>query len=186
MSDVAGMMLSAEVRKQCGLYVLEIRTDHKLSGDGKIVPFDRIVFGKKGSGDTWEPSVKTLKGEFPDIWDMFESVYTRWQKDNTIADEGTPLETWTGIDRTLIKSCKAIGLRSVEDIATASSAIKDKLGMGAIGLIARAKMFLENKDKAEATNKLATMESEMASMKEQLDRFQAEAERANKRPTKAA
>lgn len=163
-------------RDQIDIYILEIETDHRIAKDGNMVAYDKIVFGKKGSGNyQWIIPVRQLEREFPDLWRAFRPAYDQWKQDNTIPVEGTALEDWAGLTKAQIKQCRAIGLRSVEDIATASSSIRERIGMGGNELVDRARKFLENKDRAADANRMVAMEQEMAAMKKLIEGYQAEA-----------
>jgi hypothetical protein len=76
---------------------------------------------------------------------------------NTIDRPGLPLESWPAITKGQIRACHDLGLHVVEDIATATDTIRQKLGMGATELIAKAKAFMANKDQSATANKVAEL-----------------------------
>ena len=171
-----------EDREQIALYILEIETDHKPGPDGNLVADDRITFGKKGSPNYQRiVSVTRLKKDEPQIWDYFRPVYEKWKQDNTIATVGHPLEAWPAITKGQIKICKSIGLRSVEDIAGATDAVREKFGMGFLDLRTLAVEFLKNKEatanaheKAEMQRRLDTLEDALRESRETIDALMAE------------
>jgi hypothetical protein len=62
-----------------------------------------------------------------------------------------------------------LGLHVVEDIATATSTIQQKLGMGATELIKNAKAFLANKDQSANAAKITELEAAVAALTEALE-----------------
>lgn len=163
-----------EDREQIALYILDIETDHKQGSDGTLVAVDKITFGKRGAPNyqmTWE--VGRLKKDQPQIWEHFRPVYEKWQKDNTIAAIGHPLEAWPAITKGQIKICKSIGLRSVEDIAESTDAVREKFGMGFLDLRTQAKLFLESKAGAAQAHEMADLRRQNETLKQGLDEARA-------------
>lgn len=154
-----------EDRDQIALYIVEIETDHKPGPDGTLIAVDRITFAKRGAPNYtqhWE--VPRLKREDPTLWEHFRPVYEKWQKDNVITTDGHPLEAWPVITKGQIKVCKSLGLRSVEDVATATDSVREKFGMGFLELRAQAKAFLAAKADSATANRIADLEAKLASL----------------------
>jgi hypothetical protein len=158
-----------EDRDQIALWISDIEVDHRPGPEGTLIPDVRITFRKKGSDNYEQIYWKSrLKKDNPMLWDKFGPDLDRWEKDQTLPVDGLPLESWPAITKAQIKACKNLGLRSVEDIATATDSIRQKLGMGASDLIAKAKAFLENKERSANAGKIAKLEEAVAQLQEQL------------------
>jgi hypothetical protein len=147
-----------EDREKTSLYVREIETDHKPGPDGNLIAVDRIIFGKHGT-NTYEQiyEVGRLQKDNPKLWAETEQLYEQWKKHQTIVRDGLNLKAWPAITKGQIKACEGLGLFTVEDIATATSSIREKLGMGANELVDKAKAWVANKDASAVANELADL-----------------------------
>jgi hypothetical protein len=162
-----------EDRDQISLYVREIETDHKPGPDGTLMAFDKIIFGKKGTnGYEQIYAVDRLKKDNPQLWSFAEPLYLKWKEHQTLVREGLDLKAWPAITKGQIKACEGLGLFTVEDIASATSAIRDKLGMGGNELVDKAKAFVANKDASATAVRLANLESVIASQAKDLETAQ--------------
>lgn len=151
-------------RDEIALWVKSIETDHKPGPDGTLVAFDKVTFGKKGTANYEQVyAVARLERDNPTVWGWFEPFYAKWKKDQTIVREGLDLKAWPAITKGQITACNGMGLFTVEDIATASSTIREKLGMGANDLVDKAKAFVANKDASATAVKIANLERDLAS-----------------------
>lgn len=160
-------------RKQFAVFVLDIETDHKSDGQGGLVPFDRIILGKKGAPNyqqQWD--VARLMRDDPALWEHVKPIYERWKSTNAVTTEGQPLEAWPILTKGQLKQAKNLGLRSVEDFAEATDIIREKFGMGFVELQKAARAFLANKDSSAATARVATLEDQIKAMASQLDEAQ--------------
>ncbi len=154
-----------EDRDKIALYVQEIITDHKVGPDGVLVEADKIFFGKRGASNYQQIyEVARLKKENPQLWEYVRLLYERWKADRTITRDGLALEAWPAISKGQIKACNDIGMFTVEDIATATDSIRQKLGIGANDLILKAKAFVSN---IEGTKQAATIAQLQATVEAQ-------------------
>jgi hypothetical protein len=181
-------------RDEISLYVREIETDHKEGPDGNLISFDRIVFGKKGT-NSYEQiyPVDRLKKDNPPLWEFVRPLYEKWKENQTIVREGLDLKAWPAITKGQIKACEGLGLFTVEDIATATSAIREKLGMGANELVDKAKAWVGNKDATATANRLAALEAliqtqsdDLKTARETIDQLMAEKGKRPVAPRKEA
>lgn len=175
-------------RDQISLYVREIETDHKAGPDGNLVAYDRIVFGKQGTnGYEQIYPVERLKKDNPMLWAFAEPLYEQWKKHQTLVRDGLSLKAWSAITKGQIKACEGLGLFTVEDIAKATSSIREKLGMGANELVETAKAFVANKEGTAHATKIAALEKMVADQAAALEEARATmdklAAQAGKRPT---
>lgn len=159
-----------EDRDQIALYIQEIEFDHKPGPDGNLVAYTKITFGKKGTANYQQIyEKKRLQKDNPMLWEHFRPAIEKWEKDRTLVREGFPLESWPAITKGQIKACKDLGMFTVEDIATATSSIHQRLGMGASDLIQKAKAWYADKDHSAQANKIAQLEAAVEHLKQQLE-----------------
>lgn len=172
-------------RDQIALYIQEIVTDHKMGPDGVLIEVDKIFFGKKGAQNYQQIyEVPRLKKENPQLWEYYKKTYEGWKADRTLTRDGLSLQAWPGISGGQIKACNDLGLFTVEDIASATDSIRQKLGIGANDLILKAKAFVANIDGAKQAASIAqlqaTVEAQAATIKEQRETMDALAAQVGK------
>lgn len=165
-----------EDRDQIALYIQEIEIDHQAGPDGNMIPVTRVSFGKRGTANYQQIYTKArLKKDNPMLWEAFGAAIERWERDQTLPVDGTALEGWPAISKGMMKACRGIGLRSVEDVAGATDAVREKIGMGFLDLQAKAKAFLAARADSATANRIADLEAKMAQMAADLE----EASRTN-------
>lgn len=86
---------------------------------------------------------------------------------------GTPLTEWhkdapTELNRGQLEELQILKFQSVEQLATASDSQLQKVGMGSTGLREKARLYLTNKNKSEATKELEKTRSELEELKAQM------------------
>lgn len=173
-------------RAKIALWVQEIVPDHKTGPDGVLIEDDKVFFGKKGAANyQMVYSVARLKKENPPVWEWFRPLYERWKADRKIVREGMPLEAWH-CTKGEVKACNDLGLFTVEDIATATDSIRQKLGIGASELIQKAKAFMANKEGVVQATLIAelrqTIEHQAQALKEARETMDKLAAQAGKVP----
>lgn len=162
-----------EDREQFAVFVIDIETDHKPDGDGNLVPFDRIILGKKGAPNYQQPwDVSRLMKDDPALWGFVKPTYDKWKATNTITTDGHPLEAWPALTKGQLKVAKNLGLRSVEDFVSATDSIREKFGMGFAELQKAATAFLANKVDSAAAARVTNLEEQVKSLVEALDQAQ--------------
>lgn len=154
-------------RNKPDLYVHEIEVDHRVARDGTLIEAHRITLGKKGvnigqfANHYW---ADRMERENTFLWEsLVRDVYERWKKTQAITTDGFPLESWH-LTKGMLKRCKDLGLHSVEDIASASSTVSDKLGMGGVDIVAKARAFVANKDQTALASKMTAMQAQIDQM----------------------
>lgn len=187
MSDLSMANARPEDRTQIALFVLDIWKDHKPGPDGNLIEVHKVRFGKKGAEKyEREDEIPKLKKFEPDVYAWFEPLYEGWLKHNTIDRPGLALESWPAITKGQIRACKDLGLHVVEDIATATDTIRQKLGLGANDLIKQAKAFVENKDQSATANKVAELEKAVEMLTKELEEERAARKARAKKPKEDA
>ncbi len=160
-------------RKEYAVFILDIEQDHKPGPDGTLIPFDRIILGKKGAPNYVQPwEAGRLKKDDPALYSYLEPVYERWKKENVITTTGHALEAWPLITKGQLKQAKGLGLRSVEDIAEAGDGIREKFGMGFLELQKQARAYLSAKPAAAQASEIAQLKEQIAGMVTSLEQAQ--------------
>ncbi len=131
----------------------------KLAEEGGGVYYVDVDFAlvtSHGSKDTvekiaveWFDYLKdqARQGRFPPQWlDAFKASYKAWKEDQEPPVIGTAISNWPAISPAEAKHCKALGIRAVEDLATANEELLARLGMGGRSLSARAKDWITSKN----------------------------------------
>jgi hypothetical protein len=105
-----------------------------------------------------------------DRWAQLEPAYQAWKKGHEIPANGTPLGAWPGITPEQADVFKTFGLRSVEDIAEASSSVVSRVQLpGVIELQRQAQAFLAAKDTNKVAEQLAVKDAEITDLRDQLE-----------------
>lgn len=134
---------------------VEKRKTDAEGGASYYVDTDFAMVTSHGSKDTvekvaveWFDFLKeqVRQGRFPQQWlDAFKASYNAWKNDQELPVQGTPIKNWPAASPAEIKHCAALGLRAVEDLATANEELIGRLGMGGRSLCSRAKDWVTSK-----------------------------------------
>lgn len=139
-----------------------------------VQPYEKKVRDAKGeeTGETaWEDREFieiNMKGNRLSKWvgvvtdehrGRFKNAYGAFRSGRELAKTGTPLEEWAALGASQCMQWKAIGLRSVEDIAGLGDEYLPNLGMGGVSWRDKAKLWLKAKSDAGAVSKVADANS---------------------------
>lgn len=130
----------------------------------KDMPFVRIIVPGDTNNIIERVADETDKHRFPNAW-------AKYQNSEAKANEGTPLEQWPQITRSLLKECKYFEIHTVEALSNISDAHVAKLGMGFGDLRTKAKAWLEA---AAGTAQITAQAAENAQLKQMLADLQAQ------------
>lgn len=130
----------------------------------KDMPFVRIIVPGDTNNIIERVADETDKHRFPNAW-------AKYQNSEAKANEGTPLEQWPQITRSLLKECKYFEIHTVEALSNISDAHVAKLGMGFNELRTKAKAWLEA---AAGTAQITAQAAENAQLKQMLADLQAQ------------
>ncbi len=103
------------------------------------------------------------------LWGAVQPLYERWKKDRTIVRDGLMLDAWGMFTKGQIKACNDLGMFTVEDIATATDSIRQKLGIGASDMMAKAKAVMANKEGAAQAAIIARLEATVEAQSKMLE-----------------
>jgi hypothetical protein len=128
-----------------------------------------VKWVKKGSnGATTSEKITRLKRN-REIWPVIERHYEAWAKGQEEPTTGTPLGQWPSISREMADHLKTLHLRTVEDVATATDADLDRMGMGARALREKARAYVKAKEgEAVVAEAMSGMKQENDSLKARL------------------
>jgi hypothetical protein len=124
-----------------------------------------VKWVKKGSnGATTSEKITRLKRN-REIWPVIERHYEAWAKGQEEPTTGTPLGQWPSISREMADHLKTLHLRTVEDVATATDADLDRMGMGARALREKARAYVKAKEgEAVVAEAMAEKDAQIASL----------------------
>lgn len=141
------------------------------TGEVLRVPFVRFM--RPGDKDTiMEVMVEdTHKRRWPQKW-------MAWQMQEGLLDgEGTipgwRIEDWTDIQPDQVHELKYLRFSTVEQVAGASDAQVQRMGMGGLALREKAKIALRNRMGAEVREEIARKDAEIQEMKDRMARMEA-------------
>lgn len=112
----------------------ELREIHKV---------DLVKKGSNGESTPW--NINALKQE-QFIWPHVEKYYEYWLQGQEDPVEGTPLDVLPFIPKAIIQHLKNLHIKTAEDLAGATDADLERIGMGGRGWREKARTFLEAKE----------------------------------------
>lgn len=152
--------------------------------DYKGQPFIRILSPGDKTNIVEQPVREDHKQRFPRQW-----LYFQMQQGDAGGDlPGTPLSAWNLADpdefgKAQMEELHILKFQTVEQIATASDAQLQRVGMGGMGLRERARLFLSKKNRSESQNELDETKKQLAELQAQMSELIA-AKRGPGRPPK--
>ena len=103
-------------------------------------------------------------------WEMIEKGYNAWKTGNEIPLDGTPLSSWPGLNSAQADVFRAVGMKTVELIATIPDSMIPRIQLpGVRDIIKQAQAFLEASDRNSTANRLTSLEANNAELTAQLE-----------------
>lgn len=103
-------------------------------------------------------------------WLFIEKHYNAWKSGQEAPEHGTPLAAWPGISAEQAEVMRTAGLRSVEDIASATDSVINRIQLPGVRDIQNAaKLFLDSLDTQRTADELARKDQQIAALSEQLE-----------------
>lgn len=123
------------------------------------------------------------KARFPRQWLYFQMQ----QNEGAASQIGTPLTQWLAdspddINRDQIAELSILKFVTVEQLALASDAQLQRVGMGAIGLREKARMYLNRKNRSDANAELDATKQQLAELQAQMAELLASQKRRGRPP----
>lgn len=101
-------------------------------------------------------------------WAQIERALKAWRDGHEITVDGTPLAAWPGLNTAQAGVFRALGMATVEQIATMNDAMMGRVQLpGVRDIVAQAKAFLESSDRNETATRIADLEKKYAALAEQ-------------------
>jgi hypothetical protein len=151
----------------------------------KDVPFIQIQFPGDRNRLVQRPADLTGKrGGIPDP-ERFPRQWQAFQNQQEVVHEGTPIEEWGPISRSLALSYKSLNIHTVEQLATVSDSVIQNLGHGGRQMRDKAISWLKATEGDAELLKLQeeneTLRNDVAMLKEQMKELSAKAEAKRKK-----
>jgi hypothetical protein len=113
------------------------------------------------------PSEKLKSGMKADFvrarWQRIEPAWKAWRETNEIPDEGTPLTAWAGVTAQEAETLRAMGVKTVEDLATMPEGNVAAARLpNTRRLREMAQTFLSSQPQADAQRRIETLEAQLA------------------------
>jgi hypothetical protein len=141
----------------------ELRAVPDRSGAAEFRDVEMVLITPQGSRDCverlvtdwFEANKKAVReGRLPAEWNTaFHEAYRLWKDGQEVPINGFALSGWPAISPAMLKTCNALGMRAVEDVAAMNEESIARLGMGGRALKERAIAFLDTLKGSHATSK---------------------------------
>lgn len=160
----------------------EIRADGRIEDWVHFTASDAMTETGQATHSTWE-NVKRLipPDEFEhdagglkmaalrSNWTEIEPHYRAWKEGNTIPEGGTPIGAWPALSQQQAEALRAVGMRTVEDVAAATEAILARPPIPNMrDLKKQAALYLEGRSKVALEEEIATLRAQQEAMLEML------------------
>lgn len=97
------------------------------------------------------------EGRFPQAWlDAFKGAHKAFLEGREAPLNGTRLADWPGISPAQYRTLESLGVRTIEDLASANEELLMHLGMGGRSLKQRAQDWLQNATKGISSEELSS------------------------------
>jgi hypothetical protein len=125
---------------------------------------------------------ESQNNRFPREWlNSIESGYKDWKNGREAAVDGTPIANWPVLSPSQVVLLQQVGVRSVEDLATANEELIAALSLGGRALVDKAKAWVESsQDLGKVSSDIAalrvhneTLEATNKSLKSDLEALKA-------------
>lgn len=186
-----------ERQEQMSTRVIDFKTVYRVGKD----PVDKVLLAPAGAAfertRTWH-AIKDIKPK-EDVdegvknslsyqamlgrWEVVGPLYEAWKKGQELPETGTPLEAWGGVTAEQVAALKAMGIRTVEDVAEMGDRAAEQLRMpNARKLPELAKSFLGNTDMAARDAENAELKERIKAMEEMLAEKMSAEPKAEEKP----
>lgn len=103
------------------------------------------------------------------VWSVVGPAYEAWLAGNELPETGTALTSWAGATPDQVGILRKFGVKSVEDLAAMSEALRGKIPLpNTLDLIRQAKIWSEGKDTADMAAQIAELQQQNTAMMEML------------------
>ena len=134
------------------------------------IPYVKIMVPGNKNSEVDTPVRDDHKQRFPEKWMYFLQTQ---QQESGVDIPGWKVDDWDQLTPSEVRDLKYLRFYTVEQIAGASDAQVQKLGMGGLGLRERARQAIKQKLGADESSALAAKDAEIAEMKAAMARMEA-------------
>lgn len=136
----------SDIDRSIAIVPTEFTVDQEQDADGSFKLVEWVSWQKKGNPNSGgRDKVRRLQKHEPAIWEAIKPYYEAWKKNEEAPIDGTPLEVWPLVNKQMAKSLKMNGFRSVEDLAQATDADLERIGMMSGVLREKARQYVADK-----------------------------------------
>lgn len=168
MTTQTSQQMSQEANLFVSFYIDAIEMKAQSEKEGrpifKDIPFIKLIVPGDTNNIIERAADENDKLRFPKAWARFEASEAE-------AVEGTPLEQWPQITRSLLKECKYFEIHTVEALSSINDGHIAKMGMGFGDLRNKAKAWLQA---AEGTAAVTAQAAENEKLKQMLADLQSQ------------
>lgn len=105
-----------------------------------------------------------------DRWAYIKPLYEAWKSGQDLPETGTPLAAWNGLTTEQADALRMRGVKTVEEIAEMTDAIRTRVGLpGMVRMQEAAKLFIQSKDTVKVASALEQKDKEIADLKLQME-----------------
>ena len=161
------MALDSDINNADAQLHVEFYTKDSGANEGK--PYVRIMAPGDKTNIIDQPARDDHKERFPRQW----LHYQIQQNEGAAEQMGTPLSQWNKdspeeINRDQIAELAILKFVTVEQLALASDGQLQRVGMGGVGLRERARLYLNRKNRSEASAELEDTKKQLAALQAQM------------------
>lgn len=163
-------MLEEETIRVAAVIPLNFWTDQEQVKDtGEFVTVDYVEWQKKGDPrHCGGGKIRVIQKHEPAVWEALKPAYEAWKKGEDAPVNGTPIDVWPPVTKRMAQHLKMQGLRTVEDIAGATDADLERMGMGGVSLREKARTYISLKGGAQSASMLADRDKRIEALETQL------------------
>lgn len=153
--------------------LLKVRTEYVTDKDGNPVGRDWVEYCAPGQASFAVTSALAHHAKRnPVLWAAIGPAYEAWKSGQEVPVDGTPLGAWPGINETQAEAIRAIGLRTVEDVAAMTDTIMARIRLpNARSIRDLAQRFITAKDDRAVEQALVDKDREIADLKAKMDQL---------------
>lgn len=169
----------------------QFRNEYITNADGSTSTREWVLLTKPGvmhSYATWYRITDQFKARSA-LWPAIQPAYDAWKRGQDAPETGTPLGAWPAINQEIAAAFRAVGVRSVEEVADIGESVMAKVRIPNVRRWKdEAKLFLKARDSRGIELTVKAQNEEIAALKAQIAELAAvqneEAPRRRGRPPK--
>lgn len=173
---LADPMSPDAVTQEVNVVPMNFRVDHvPVPGKpGEFKEVHKVDLVKKGSnGESTPWRIKELQG-VGILWQAIGPYYERWLEGQEDPADGTPIDCLPFIPKGVVDHLRMLHIRSAEDLAGATDADLERIGMGARGWREKTRVYLDAKAGGAVAETNTMLKAENERMAKELEELKAQ------------